>query len=135
MHIAPFAHLICSYDIVVGHVHASGIGCLAVNDDYLAMVAWPDMVHPGESYWVELHNIDTVCMKLAEVMLLQRLIVGVVAKPVEHRLDFYTFLTLLLEQFEKEGRYGVVAEIEVLQMDTALGLTYGLKHIGKLVFT
>jgi uncharacterized membrane protein YhfC len=93
------------------------------------------MVHPGESYWVELHNIDTVCMKLAEVMLLQRLIVGVVAKPVEHRLDFYTFLTLLLEQFEKEGRYGVVAEIEVLQMDTALGLTYGLKHIGKLVFT
>ena len=59
MHVAPFAHLFCTLDVVVGHVHSACIGNLSVNDDDFAVVAVPHMVDPRKSHWVELVYFDS----------------------------------------------------------------------------
>ena len=114
MHITPFTYLWCTYDIVVGNIHSSRICNLSIDDNYLTMIAWPDMVHPGKTDRVELHNVDTIGMELAEVFLLKGLIVGVVSETIKHCPYLNSFLTLLSEKVEQKGGDRVIAEIEIL---------------------
>ena len=135
MHIAPFAHLFGSYYVIVGYVHAAGIGHLSVDHHDLPVITGPDMVHPWETDGVELVDVDTVGMEFLKMLLLQRLIVGVVAKAVEEGTYLYTFLAFLPKNIEEQVGDGVISEIEVFQVDTALCLTDCLEHIGKLITT
>jgi hypothetical protein len=69
------------------------------------------------------------------MVFLQGLVVGIVAKAIEHGANLDTFLALLAQDVEKERGYGVVAEIEIFQVDAALGLTDGSEHIVKLLLS
>ena len=63
----------------------------------------------------------------------QRLVVGVVAEAVEECPDLNALAAFLAEQVEEQKGYGVVAEVEVLQMDAFPGLPDGLEHIVELL--
>ena len=134
VHVAPFTHLFCTYDVIVGHVHSTGIGNLSVDDYDFTMVTRPDMVDPGESDGVVFHDVDTVGPEFLEMMFLERLVVGVIAKAVEHGPDLDAFLAFLPENVEEQRCDGVIAEVEVFQVNAALGLSDGLEHIRELVF-
>ena len=60
VHVAPRAHLLRAIDVVVGDVHATGIGNLSVDDDDFAMVAAEDVVNPWEVQRVELIDLDAL---------------------------------------------------------------------------
>ena len=133
MHVAPFAHLFRTHNVIVSYIHAAGIGHLPIDDDNLTVIAGPDMVHPRETDGVELVDVDAVGMELLEMFFLQRLVVGVVAEAVEEGTYLHTFLPFLPEDIEEQAGDGVVAEVEVFQVDTALGLADRLEHVGKLI--
>ena len=67
------------------------------------------------------------------MVFLKRLVVGVIAKAVEHRPDLHPFLAFFPEDIKEQRGDGVIAEIEIFQMDTALGLSDGLEHICEFV--
>jgi len=58
VHIAPFAHLLGAFDVVVSHVHSARIGYLSVDDYYLAVVAMQHVVDPRKAYRVEFEYLD-----------------------------------------------------------------------------
>ena len=60
MHVAPSSHLLGALDVVVGHVHSSCVGHVAVDDHNLAVVARPDMIDPRKADGVELIDVDAV---------------------------------------------------------------------------
>ena len=105
-----------------------------VDIDYLA--TWHvSYAGSGGSTIVRNVDVDTVGMEFLKMLLLQRLIVGVVAKAVEEGTYLYTFLAFLPKNIEEQVGDGVISEIEVFQVDTALCLTDCLEHIGKLITT
>ena len=53
MHVVPFAHSFCAFDVVVGHIHATCIGYGAIDDHNFAVVACKDVIDPRESDGVE----------------------------------------------------------------------------------
>ena len=135
VHIAPFTHLFRTFYIVVCHVHAARIGYLSVNDHYLAVVPSIDMVQPREADGRVFHNVDAVLAQGFQVVLLQRLVVGVIAEAVEHGTHLHAFFGFLPQQVEQQHGDGVVAEIEVFQVDAALGLTDGTEHVVELLLS
>ena len=60
VHVAPGTHLLRTFYIIVGHIHATRIGYPAIDDHNLAVVARPDVVHPGKANGVKLHDVDAV---------------------------------------------------------------------------
>ena len=96
MHVTPFAHLLRTFYIIVSHIHAARIGYASVDDYNLTVVASVDVVHPGKSDRGVLHNVDTLFAQGFQMMLLQRLVVGIVAKAIEHSTYLDTLATLLL---------------------------------------
>ena len=135
MHVAPLAHLLGAVDIVVGHVHAAGVGYLSVDDHDLAVVAWPDVVDPREADGVELPDVDAVFAQRADVVLQQGLVVGVVAEAVEHCPDLDALASFLTQEVEEHGGDAVVAEVEVFKVDAMAGLAYGLEHVVELLLS
>ena len=133
MHVAPFTHLFRTFNIIVGHIHAAGIGYLTVDDHNLAVVAAIDVVDPREADGGVLYDVDAVVAQRLEVVLLQRLVVGVVAKTVEHGPDLDTLLALFAQDVEQQRGDAVVAEVEILQVDAALSLPDGAEHVVKLL--
>ena len=97
------------------------------------MVSSEDVVDPWETDRGVFHNLDAVVDEWLQVVFLQRLVVGVVAETVEHGPHLDTLLALLTQDVEEQRGDGVVAEVEVLQMDTALGLSDGSEHVVKLL--
>jgi hypothetical protein len=98
------------------------------------MVAWPDVIDPWETDGVVLHDIDAVGPELLKMVLLERLIIGVIAKAIKHSSDFHPFLSFLPENIKKQGGNGIVAEVEVFKVHATLGLSDGFEHIRKLIF-
>ena len=135
VHVAPFAHLFGALDVVVGNIHAAGIAYLAVDDHYLAMVAAIDVVDPRKADGRILHDIDAVGAQSLEVMLLQRLVVGVVAEAVEHGTNLDTLAALLAQDVEEQRGDRVVAEVEIFEMDAALGLADSMEHVIELLLS
>ena len=91
------------------------------------------MVDPGKAYRVEFVDIDTVSMEFLKMFLLQWLVIGVIAKTIKESTYLHTFLPFLAQNVKQQSCNRVVTEVEVFQMHTALGLTDGLKHVGKLL--
>ena len=94
MHVAPFAHLFSTIKIIVGHVHSPGERHGPVDDHNLPVVAREDMVHPREAYGVELVYLHSRLAQGDEVFLLQRTVVGVVAKAVKQRPHLHALFHL-----------------------------------------
>ena len=135
MHIAPFAHLFRTFYIIVGYIHTTRIGYTPIDNHNLTVVTSVDVIDPGESDRGVLHNLNTFLAQRLQVIFFQRLVVGVVAKAVEHSTYLDTFPAFLLQQVEQQHCNGIVTEVEVLKMDAALGLTDSLKHIVELLLT
>ena len=93
------------------------------------------MVNPWEADRVKLIDLYAVLSQLPDMLLEQWPVVGVVAKPIKECAYLDTLSRFLLEELEKSHRDGVVTKIEIFEMDTALGLTYGLEHIIKLLLS
>ena len=133
VHVTPFTYLFGTDDIVVGDIHAPCIADASVDDNNLPVVTGPDMVHPGEADGVELIDLDAVGMQTLEVFLLQRLVVGVVAEAIEEASHLHPLAAFLTQQVVEQVGDGVVAEVEILHVDAALGLSDDFEHIGKLL--
>ena len=96
------------------------------------MVAVEDVINPGEAYRVELVELDTRLADSLDVFFLQWLVVGRVAETIIQGPHLNAFGGFHCENVEQEVGDGVVAEIEVFEMDALLGLTNGSKHIVEL---
>jgi hypothetical protein len=123
----------CFVYVVVGHVHAAGVGHVAVDDYNLPVVACEHVVYPREAYRVELVYLYAFLPELFNVLFLKRPVVGVVAETVEQRPHLDPLLGLLPQYGEQFGGYRVVAEVEVLKVDAAFGLPDGFEHVVKLL--
>jgi hypothetical protein len=66
---------------------------------------------------------------------LEWLIIGQVAKIVEHGTHFDTLAHLLGQQVEKGIGYGVVSEIEILKMNAVFCLADILEHAQEFITT
>ena len=135
MHVAPRAHLLGSVDVVVGNVHASRVGYFSVNDHYFPMVASKNVVYPREVQRVELYNLDALFVQFLHVVALQGLVVRGISKSVVECSDFHTLFRFLCQQVEQSACNGIVAEVEVFQMNAAPRLADGLEHVVELLLT
>ena len=96
VHVAPFAHLLCAVDIIVGHIHSPCICNCSVDDHYFPVVATEHMVDPGEANGVKFEYFYSGISQFLEMALFQRSVVGVVAEAVEQSPHFHTFFHLCL---------------------------------------
>lgn len=94
MHVVPFAHLGCAVDVVIGHVHATGIGYQTIDHHNLAVVAAPNVVDERKANGVELINLDAFGPYGVEIGTAHGLIVADVAKAVEEQSHFYALFHL-----------------------------------------
>ena len=101
MHVAPGTYLLRTFYIIVGHIHSAGVGRPSVDNHNLAVVAGPDAVDPGEADRVELMDVDAVFTQGFEVVVLQRLVVGVVAEAVEECANLNPFTPFLAKNVEE----------------------------------
>ena len=74
-------------------------------------------------------------VEFLKMLLFQRSVVGVVAETIKEGTNFHALFSLLAQDIKQQSCDGVVTEVEILQMHTALGMAYGFKHVGKLLFT
>ena len=58
VHVMPIANLWNAFNIVVGHIHASRVGNSPVDDHYFAVITRNDVVDPGETDGVKLHQTN-----------------------------------------------------------------------------
>ena len=130
--VAPFAHLFRTFYIIVGHVHASCITDVPVDNHNLAVIARPDVVDPREADGIILVDADAVVVERLDVVLAQRLVVGVVAEAVEEGAYLNAFAPFLAQNVEEQRCDGVVTEVEVFQMDAVACLTDGLEQVVEL---
>ena len=135
VHVAPRAHLLRAIDVVVGNVHATGIGNLSVDDDDFAVVAAEDVVNPREVQRVELVDLDALAAQFADMAVLQRSVVGGVAESIVECSHLYALCRLLGQQVEEQHGDGVVAEVEILQVDAAARFADGLEHVVELLLS
>ena len=135
MHVVPRAHLLSAFDIVVGHIHAPGIGYLAVDDNNLAVVTTPNVIEPREPYRVELIDFYPTRTDAVNVPLPHRLVVGDIAKAVEEEPDLNPLLDLGHEMADEHAVDGVIAKVEILHVDRAPSLVNGFEQVVELLLT
>ena len=132
MHIVPRADLFRAFDVIIRDVHAACVCDLTVNDDNLSMVTCPHVIDPREADRIELVDLDTFPTELLDMFAMQRTIVAVIAKAIEHGSDLYTLRCFLGKQVEKATGDGVISKVEIFQVDRRTGLTDGSKQIIEL---
>ena len=76
VHIVPFAYHLRTFYIIVGNVHAAGIGYLSVDDYDFAVVAVENGMHPWELQGLVFEDFDAVGTDFLEMPFSQRLVVG-----------------------------------------------------------
>ena len=135
VHVAPGAHHWSTGDIVVGYVHTTSVSDATVDDHNLAVVARNDVVDPWKTYGIELHQFDTQTFNGVVTLVADGLVVGEVAKGIIHRTDLHTLTDFFCQEVEEQVGDGVVAEIEVFQMDERLGFSHCLEEVLELVVT
>jgi hypothetical protein len=80
-------------------------------------------------------DINTVLVETLKMVFFQGLIIRIVTETIEQTSHFHALFTLLSENIEEQVSNGVVSEVEVLHVDTALCLSDLLKHIREFLFT
>ena len=93
------------------------------------MVASEEVVGVGELHGIELVELDALLAAVADVLFLQRLAVRHVAEAVEYSPHLNAFLHLRGQQLEEGVGNGVVAEVEVFQVDGVARIADGLEHV------
>ena len=76
VHIVPFAYHLRTFYIIVGNVHAAGIGYLSVDDYDFAVVAVENGMYPWELQGLVFEDFDAVGTDFLEMPFSQRLVVG-----------------------------------------------------------
>ena len=129
MHVSPFPHHVGALDVVVCHVHSSGVCHFSVDYHDLAVVSVEHVVYPRKAERVEFVDVDSPLAQFLEMSFLKRLVVGVVSESVEQRPYFHSLAGFLCEYVEEQRGYGVVAEVEVFQVYAASCLADGFEHV------
>ena len=135
MHIVPAAHLLRSFDIIVGNIHSPRIGHLAVDDDDLSVVAVEEIMDPWESQGLKLIDLHPFGSDETDVRLAHRLVVAGVAKTIENSSDLYALRGFAHKTRHQLAIDGVVAEVEILKMDARPGLFDRLEEVVKLLLS
>ena len=135
MHVAPLAHDFRPVDVIVRHIHATHVGDASVNDHNLPVVTLQDMIHVREADGVEGINLDSQPAQLAQVTVLQRLVVGHVPEVIKQGTHLHAFLHFLRQQGKERIGNGVVAKVEIFQVYMMPGTAHLFKQICKLVLT
>ena len=135
MDVAPFAKFLLAVDVIVCHVHAAGVSYATVDDHNLTVVAVHGFVNPRESQRVELVDFYPFLAQQTQMTLMQRTVVGTVAKAVEEDAHLDAGFHALGEQREQRHRNTVVAEVEILHVDGLLCLRYGGEEVVKLLLS
>ena len=76
VHVVPFSHHLCSFYIIVGHVHTACIGYLAVDDYDFSVVTVENGMYPRKLQGFVFINLDTVGTDFLEMSFSQRFVVG-----------------------------------------------------------
>ena len=105
VHVAPSAHLLRSFYIIVGNVHPSRVCHLAVDYDNLSVVAVEHMVNPGKAQWVELVDFNAMFSEFHQMFLLQRTVVGVISEAVEQSTHLHSLLSFLCQDVKEQRCY------------------------------
>ena len=101
VHVAPTAHDLRTFYIIVGHVHATSICRLTVDDHNFSMVAMPDVIDPRKAYGVELIDFYASFTQAFQMFTLERPVVGVVTEAIEKCTHFHSLLRPLGQEVEK----------------------------------
>ena len=133
--VVPAAKLGTARDVVVRHVHAAGIGHHAVDDYDLAVVAVQGVVDVGEAQGVEVVDLYALGFQAVEVPAAQRAVVGTVAEAVEQSPHLDALGCLCAEDFEEFLGNGVVAEVEIFEVDAFAGSANGGEEVFELLAT
>ena len=132
VHVVPFAHLLSAVDVVVGHIHAAGVGDETVDDDNLAVVSGDGISYPRKTHRGKGINLNAAPSQAVDVVFLQGAVVGCVAESIVECAYLHALLGFHGEEVEEQGGDGVVAEVEVFEMNAASGLPDGLEHVVEL---
>lgn len=131
--VVPFAKLGLAVEIVVGHVHAAAVCCLAIDDYYLAVVAGDDMIDPRELDRIKLIDLYACLPYLLKSFRAYGLVVAAIAEGVVEQAYLNALPNLDGKAVEESVGYGVVAEIEVFHVNGLSGLVNSLKKVAKLI--
>lgn len=89
----------------------------------------------GNRTGVELVDLYALFADTLDMLFLQRLVVRCVAETVEEGTHLDSFFSLLRQQVEEHVGNGVVAEVEIFQVDAAFRLTYCGEHVVELLLS
>lgn len=59
VHVSPTAYDLCTFYIIVGHVHSAGISDVTIDDNDFPMVAMKHVINPGKTNRIELIDFDS----------------------------------------------------------------------------
>ena len=99
--VVPAAKLGAARDVVVRHVHATGVSHHAVDDYDFAVVAMQGVVDVGKAQGVEVVNLYALGFQAVEVPAAQWAVVGTVAEAVEQSPHLDALGRLCAEDFKK----------------------------------
>ena len=131
--VVPAAKLGAARDVVVRHVHATGVSHHAVDDYDFAVVAMQGVVDVGKAQGVEVVNLYALGFQAVEVPAAQWAVVGTVAEAVEQSPHLDALGCLRAENFEEFLGNGVVAKVEIFEVNALAGGAYGGKEVLELL--
>ena len=114
MQVTPLAEFRFTHDVIVGHIHTSGIGHLTIDNHDFAVVAVSYVVKVRKAYGVEFINFDTSCPQAVKMSAAQRTVVRAVAESIEERTNLYAFGCFVNQKRKQFFRNRVIPEVEVL---------------------
>lgn len=135
VHIVPRAHLLRTFYIIVGDVHASGICNSAVDDYYFPVVAVEHVVEEREPYRVELIDLYALGADVLDVALAHRTVVAGIAEAVEDKPYLHPLSSFGGKMLDELAVYGVVTEVEILHVDGASCLVDGHEEVIELLLS
>ena len=135
MHVVPGAYGLCPFYIIVGYVHAAGIGDLSIDDDDLPVVTVEDVVQPGKCHGLELMDFNSLFTDGFQTAFPHWPVVAGISEAVEDRSHFNAFLCLCGQTAYQFLVDGVIAEVEVFQVNTRPCLIYCFKQVVELLLS
>ena len=133
LHVAPLARPFRSVEIIVGHVHAPGVGHTPVHDHNLPVVAMKEVPDVGKTYRVEQADADAQRADAVELCPLHGVRCLVIAIGINEQSHLHPLTGFLVQETDESSAHGVVTENEIFEMDEVLCLADGAEHVVELL--
>ena len=135
VHIVPFTHLISTFNIIVGNVHTARICHASVNDNYLTMVARPNMIDEWKANRVELVYLNSQCSDSCNIFLSHRAVVRHIAESIVQEPHLNTFFNLWRKVRYQFTVDGIVTKVEVFHVNGTASLVNRFKKVVKFLLS